>query len=102
MKAKPGSKGKSVKEKDAEHPLEKVRVRKIQGQLEGIEKMMADSRHCPQIIQQVQAVVSALGSLKVEILKRYLDECLAEAQETSNYNRLKEQAVEIVRMRAWG
>lgn len=68
------------------------------GQLEGVEKMIIVGRHCPQILQQVQAAVSALSSLKVELLKRHLSECLAESSQTKNYSRLTDQVLEIVQI----
>lgn len=82
----------------ADHTSEVLRVRKVVGQLEGIEKMITGGRHCPQILQQVQSVSSALNGLKKEILRRHLGECLAEARQTENYSRLLDQVLEIVQI----
>ena len=89
MKTASDSKTKSASEEYPDYPLEVVRVRKVKGQWEGIEKMMDDNRNCPQILQRSQAAVSALDSLKIEILKLFLAEFLDEFVRTSNYTRLK-------------
>lgn len=75
---------------------EVVRVHKIVGQLMGVEKMISEHRPGPQILQQVQAAISGLTSLKVVILKSHLDECLEEAEQTGNNSRFIERALEII------
>lgn len=58
---------------------EKSLVRKIniiKGQLEGIAKMIEDSRDCLEIITQLKAAKSALSKIGVEYAKTYLNECL--------------------------
>jgi DNA-binding FrmR family transcriptional regulator len=77
---------------------EVVRVHKILGQLEGVEKMIDSHRPCPQVLQQVQAAISGLTSLKMEILKRHLNECVAESTQTANYSKFVGQVLEIVQI----
>ena len=79
-----------------DHSPEIARVRRIAGQIEGIERMIVERRYCPQIINQVQAAASALHSLKIEILKRHLNECLMESARSQNFSKLIEQVLEIV------
>ena len=85
-------------ELNLEQSSELVRVHKIVGQLTGVEKMMSEQRTAPQILQQVQAAISGLNSLKIEVLKRYLNECLEESEQSGNSSRLIEQVLEIVRI----
>jgi DNA-binding FrmR family transcriptional regulator len=80
------------------HSPEVVRVHKILGQLEGVERMIDSHRPCPQVLQQVQAAISGLTSLKIEILKRHLNECVAESIQTANYSKLVGQVLEIVQI----
>ena len=76
------------------------RVRKVVGQLEGVEKMILDKRYPPHIIQQVKAASSALMSLRFEILKRHLHECLNEAVKSGNQTKLVEQILEATQMQS--
>jgi DNA-binding FrmR family transcriptional regulator len=75
-----------------------IRVHKILGQLEGVERMIDSHRAYPQVLQQVQAAISGLMSLKMEILKRHLNECLAESTQSANYSKLVGQVLEIVQI----
>lgn len=84
----------------APRPPEVVRVHKILGQLRGIEKMIDSRRPWPQILQQVQAAISGLASLKMELLKHQLNECLRESSQTANYSKLVTHVLEIVQIQS--
>ncbi|HZV82855.1 MAG TPA: metal-sensitive transcriptional regulator [Geobacteraceae bacterium] len=53
-----------------------TRVRRIGGQVAGIERMLADKRYCVDILNQIAAVRSALDSLGIELLTRHLETCV--------------------------
>lgn len=52
------------------------RVKRIGGQVAGIERMLVDRRYCVDILNQIAAVRSALDSLGVELLTRHLESCV--------------------------
>lgn len=85
-----------------DHSAEIARVRKIVGQLEGVEKMILARRYCPQILQQIKAASSALTALRIEILKKHLSECVSESARSGNYSRLLEQVLEVVQTQVRG
>ncbi len=87
-------------EKSHDDASEIARVRKVVGQLEGVEKMILSKRHPPQVIQQVKAASSALAALRFEIVKRHLHSCLTEATETGDYARFVEQMLETIQMQS--
>jgi DNA-binding FrmR family transcriptional regulator len=45
------------------------RLNKIKGQVNGVDKMVADGRDCSEIVQQITAIRSALSNLAIELLK---------------------------------
>ncbi|MBK8204955.1 MAG: metal-sensitive transcriptional regulator [Bdellovibrionales bacterium] len=90
------SKKKQSEPMHPDHSSEIIRVRRIIGQLEGVEKMIVARRYCPQILQQVKAATSAMNALKMEILKKHLNECLNDSASSGNYSKLLEQVLEIV------
>lgn len=90
------SKKKKSEPMHPDHSSEIIRVRRIIGQLEGVEKMIVARRYCPQILQQVKAATSAMNALKMEILKKHLNECLNDSARSGNYSKLLEQVLEIV------
>jgi len=53
-----------------------TRVRRIGGQVAGIERMLVDRRYCVDILNQIAAVRSALDALGIELLTRHLETCV--------------------------
>lgn len=52
------------------------RLRRIGGQVRGIEQMLDEGRDCREIIQQLSAVQSALHSFSRIMMEEYALECL--------------------------
>ncbi|MEJ5203284.1 MAG: metal-sensitive transcriptional regulator [Anaerolineales bacterium] len=57
------------------------RLRRIEGQMRGIETMLSEERDCQEILQQLTAVRSALQSANLFFLQAYASDCLLNAQE---------------------
>lgn len=72
----PNRKAQKNAHKHADHNGEIPRLRRIVGQLEGVERMIQDRRYCPEIIQQIRAVGSAVKALEHKILKGHLASCI--------------------------
>ncbi len=53
------------------------RLKKAEGQIRGIEKMIEDDIYCPDILIQVSAVTSALNSFNKELLACHIRGCVA-------------------------
>jgi DNA-binding FrmR family transcriptional regulator len=54
------------------------RLRRIEGQVRGIIRMLDDQRHCEEIITQVLAARSAMDKVAAEVLKHHVDQCLSQ------------------------
>ncbi len=54
------------------------RLKKAEGQIRGIEKMVENDAYCPEILIQVQAVTSALNSFNKELMACHMRSCVAE------------------------
>ncbi len=54
-----------------------TRLRKIEGQVRGIEKMVEDDMYCPDILMQVSAATSALNSFNKVLLACHIKSCVA-------------------------
>ncbi len=52
------------------------RIKRIGGQVSGIERMLVDKRYCVDILNQIAAVRSALDALGVELITRHLETCV--------------------------
>ena len=55
------------------------RLRRIEGQVRGLEKMVEDDRYCIDILTQIGAVSTALESLAFKILDEHVRHCVAGA-----------------------
>src|SRR5215470_11990535 len=64
------------------------RLRRIAGQVRGIEKMVAEDRYCADIIAQVASVQEALRGVARNLMRNHLRHCAAKALRSAR----KEQA----------
>lgn len=55
------------------------RLRRIEGQVRGIEEMVNDDRSCVDILQQIASARTALGQVGFKLLERHVERCIAEA-----------------------
>ncbi len=55
-----------------------TRLRKVEGQIRGIEKMVENGAYCPDILIQVQAATSALNSFNKYLLGCHIRSCVAQ------------------------
>jgi DNA-binding FrmR family transcriptional regulator len=58
------------------HEGEIVRLKKIEGQIRGVQKMIEDKRYCIDILTQLSSVVGAIKSVEENILQRHLKGCV--------------------------
>jgi DNA-binding FrmR family transcriptional regulator len=52
-------------------------LRKIEGQVRGIQKMIEEKRYCIDIITQIQSVIGALSKVEQDIFKKHINGCVA-------------------------
>ena len=55
------------------------RLRRIEGQVRGLQKMVEEDRYCPEILVQVASVHEALRGVARELMRNHLRHCVAEA-----------------------
>jgi DNA-binding FrmR family transcriptional regulator len=56
-----------------------MRLRRIEGQVRGIQKMVEDDRYCIDVLTQVNATRAALESVALQLLADHTEHCVAEA-----------------------
>jgi DNA-binding FrmR family transcriptional regulator len=55
------------------------RLRRIEGQVRGLQRMVDEDRYCIDILEQVSAATRALQSVALALLDDHLAHCVAEA-----------------------
>jgi DNA-binding FrmR family transcriptional regulator len=72
------------------------RMKRIEGQVRGISRMIDDGKECEEILVQVRAVRSALQSANKLILKRYMLKCHAETVQNTNPDESLEKFIKVL------
>ncbi|MGH9327148.1 MAG: metal-sensitive transcriptional regulator [Terriglobia bacterium] len=52
-----------------------MRLRRIEGQIRGLQKMVEQDRYCPDIIAQISSVQEALRGIARELMRNHLRHC---------------------------
>jgi DNA-binding FrmR family transcriptional regulator len=55
------------------------RLRRIEGQVRGVQKMVEDDRYCIDVLTQVNATRAALESVALRLLADHTEHCVTEA-----------------------
>jgi len=58
------------------------RLKKIEGQIRGLQKMVSDERDCESIVTQLAAVRSAIDSAGALVMNNYMKLCFRPSSET--------------------
>ena len=61
-----------------------ARLRRIEGQVRGLQRMISQGEYCIDILTQVSAVQSALDSVAVNLLKDHMNHCVVTAARESD------------------
>jgi DNA-binding FrmR family transcriptional regulator len=58
------------------------RLRRIEGQVRGLQRMVEEDKYCIDILTQVSAATKALQSFSLELLDEHLAHCVVDAART--------------------
>jgi CsoR family transcriptional regulator, copper-sensing transcriptional repressor len=78
-----------------------TRLRRIEGQARGLQRMVDEEKYCIDILTQVSAMTSALESVALGLLDDHLHHCVVEAAATGGpeaEQKLKEASAAIARL----
>jgi CsoR family transcriptional regulator, copper-sensing transcriptional repressor len=73
------------------------RLNRIEGQMRGIGRMIAEDRYCIDILTQVAAVQAALDALALQLLEHHLHGCVQAAVKSGNDEHAIEEALGVIR-----
>jgi DNA-binding FrmR family transcriptional regulator len=62
--------------KDTSHRNQIPNLRRIEGQIKGIQTMVEGNQYCIDILNQIKAAKSALSSVENKILNKHIEECI--------------------------
>ena len=72
------------------------RLKRSEGQIRGIIKMLEDGRYCIDVLNQMQAVKAAIARAESEILKDHAATCVESAIKSGNEAEQREKVSELI------
>ena len=73
------------------------RLRRIEGQVRGIERLVEGEAYCLDVLQQVEAMTAAADGVALLLLEDHIDGCLAHAIETGQGQPYVDEVMTVVR-----
>jgi DNA-binding FrmR family transcriptional regulator len=85
----------------ATEPRDKIkkRLKRIAGQVAGLEKMVDENRYCVDVLTQLAAVRSALDALGVELLTDHMEHCVSDTEHAHPHAKKKSHEELVHEMR---
>ncbi len=77
------------------------RLRRVEGQVRGLQRMVEEDRYCISILEQVSAATNALQSVALELLDDHMAHCVADAVRAGGAEgeaKLKEASAAVARL----
>ncbi len=71
-------------------------LKKIEGQVSGIQRMVKEKRYCVDILTQIRSVIGALYKVEGEIFRKHLDGCVVNALKGKSETEKQKKMDEIV------
>jgi DNA-binding FrmR family transcriptional regulator len=80
----------------ARHVGQLSRLRKIEGQVRGILRMVEDERYCVDILTQLRAARAALRRVEDSVLREHVEHCVAQAIQSGDPAQQRAQVDELL------
>jgi DNA-binding FrmR family transcriptional regulator len=74
------------------------RLKRIEGQVAGIQKMIENRRYCMDIVNQISAVEAALHKVSALVLRNHMETCVLSAFRSPDDNDVKQKVDELMRV----
>jgi DNA-binding FrmR family transcriptional regulator len=74
------------------------RLKRIEGQVAGIQKMISERRYCMDIVNQISAVEAALHKVSALVLRNHMETCVLSAFRSTNKDDVKLKIDELMRV----
>ena len=71
------------------------RLRRIEGQARGIQRMVEDEKYCIDILTQISAVTKALQAVSIGLLEEHMNHCVVDAARVGD-DEAREKVTEAV------
>jgi DNA-binding FrmR family transcriptional regulator len=73
-----------------------TRLRRIEGQVRGLQRMVDEERYCPEILTQMASVQEALRAVARSLMRNHLKHCVASAHGRADAERVYNELLELI------
>ncbi len=80
------------------HDNQLVRLKKVEGQVRGIQTMIQERRYCMDLLSQIRAVTGAMRKIESGILESHLQHCVNDAISSKSKKEAEVKIKEIIRL----
>ena len=88
-----------MKKRAAEKHRRIVRLKKIEGQVRGLQKMVENDEYCIDVITQTSAVRNALRSFEAEVLKEHMNTCALHQIKNGNEQKAMDEILKVYKLK---
>lgn len=73
------------------------RLKRVEGQVRGIQKMIEEDRYCVDILVQISAIESAMKQVGYAITERHMKHCVSDAIKAGDGNDSIEELMKVLK-----
>jgi len=84
--------------KNPSHRDNLVALRRIEGQVRGVQRMIEDRKYCIEVLNQIYAVKGALGRVEEKILEKHFEHCVTVAVKGKSEKEKQQKLDEILKL----
>ena len=75
-----------------------VALKRIEGQVRGVQRMIEDHKYCIDILNQIHAVKGAISKVEEKILQKHFQHCVTSAMTGNSENEKQQKLDEILEL----
>jgi len=73
-----------------------IRLRRIEGQIRGLQEMLNDDRNCRDVLNQIVSVEKALEGVKKVILRNFVEQCASKRIKAKGTKEDYDEIMEVI------
>ncbi|MFC7322209.1 metal-sensing transcriptional repressor [Halobacillus campisalis] len=95
----PENSGKEPVKKRSDHEKTQMinRLKRIEGQVRGIQNMVENDRYCVDILVQISAIDSALQKVGYSLMERHAKHCVSDAVKSGNGDEAMDELIKVMK-----
>ncbi|HHW08123.1 MAG TPA: metal-sensitive transcriptional regulator [Clostridia bacterium] len=74
-----------------------TRLKKIEGQVQGLQRMLEEDKDCVDVLIQIAAVRAALDKVGIILFENHTRKCLVKALEEGRQEEMVDELIEVLR-----